>query len=118
VVENRVLPVVGDFGGTHALRAVADDIRARGQELGVFYVSNVEQYLFESHTYGNFVASVRAMPHDDESRLVRVWFDAGKPHPAQRPGHRTTQLAIPASTFLARASTSPFRYYWEVVNQK
>jgi hypothetical protein len=117
VLENRVLPVVGDFGGTHALRAVADDMRARGLELGVFYTSNVEQYLFESRTYGNFVASVDAMPRDDESRLVRVWFDAGKPHPAQRAGHRTTQLAIPANVFLARATTTPFRYYWDVVNQ-
>ncbi len=117
VVENRVLPIVGNFGGTHALRAVADDIRARSLLLGVFYASNVEQYLFEQRTYGAFVTSVTAMPHDAESRLVRVWFDTGKPHPAQRPGHRTTQLAIPVSTFLARAAKKPFAYYWDVVTQ-
>jgi hypothetical protein len=117
VVENRVLPVVGDFGGTHALRAVAEDMRARGLLLGVFYTSNVEQYLFESRTYGNFVESVRAMPRDDESRIIRVWFDAGRPHPAQRPGHRTTQLAMSAQGFLARAATKPFHYYWDVVSQ-
>ena len=117
VLENRVLPIVGDFGGTHALRTVADDMRARELQLGVFYTSNVEQYLFEAHTYGNFVANVSAMPRDDDSRLVRVWFDAGKPHPAQRPGHRTTQIAIRASAFVARADARPFRYYWDVVNQ-
>lgn len=117
VLENRVLPVVGDFGGTHALRAVAEDMRGRNVQLGVFYSSNVEQYLFESKTYGNFVASVKAMPRDDESRLVRVWFDAGKPHPAQRAGHRTTQVSIAANAFVTRAETRPFRYYWDVVNQ-
>lgn len=117
VTENRVLPVVGDFGGTHALRAVAEDMRARGDKLGVFYTSNVEQYLFESRTYGNFVASVDAMPRDDASRIVRVWFDAGKPHPAQRDGHRTTQLVMPASAFVDRAKSKPFHYYWDVVNQ-
>lgn len=117
VVENRVIPVVGDFGGKHALRAVAEDMRARGVKLGVFYTSNVEQYLFEQKTYGAFVEGVRAMPRDDESLMVRVWFDAGKPHPAQRPGLRTTQLTIPANAFLARAAKRPFLYYWDVVNQ-
>jgi hypothetical protein len=117
VLENRVIPVVGDFGGKHALRAVAEDMRARGTTLGVFYTSNVEQYLFEQKTYGAFVESVRAMPRDDESLIVRVWFDAGKPHPAQHPGLRTTQLSIRANTFLARAAKKPFLYYWDVVNQ-
>lgn len=117
VLENRVLPVVGDFGGTHALRAVAEDMRARNVPLGVFYTSNVEQYLFESKTHGNFVASVKAMPRDGESRLVRVWFDAGKPHPAQRAGHRTTQVSVAANAFVTRAEAKPFRYYWDVVNQ-
>ena len=117
VMENRVLPVVGDFGGKHALKAVADDMRARGLSLGVFYTSNVEQYLFEQRTYGNFLASVGAMPRDDASLIVRVWFDQGKPHPQQQAGHRTTQLAIGTNVFLERATKKPFRYYWDVVNQ-
>lgn len=117
VLDNRVIPLVGDFGGKHALRAVAADMTARGLALGVFYASNVEQYLFEQKTYGTFVESVRAMPRDDESLVVRVWFDAGRPHPAQRPGHRTTQLAVPANAFLARATKKPLLYYWDVVNQ-
>jgi len=117
VMENRVVPVVGDFGGKHALRAVGEDMRARGVLLGVFYTSNVEQYLFDQKTYGAFVDSVRAMPRDDASLMVRVWFDAGKPHPAQRRGLRTTQLAISANAFLARAAEKPFHYYWDVVTQ-
>jgi hypothetical protein len=117
VLENRVLPVVGDFGGKHALTSVAADMRARGLVLGAFYASNVEQYLFDSHTYGNFVSSVAAMPRDDSSLVVRVWFDTGRAHPEQRPGHRTTQLSIGANAFLARANKTPFRSYWEVVTQ-
>jgi hypothetical protein len=116
VLDNRVLPVVGDFGGKHALKSVADDMRARGLLLAAFYTSNVEQYLFESHTYGNFVESVAAMPRDDASLLVRVWFDQGKAHPAQQPGHRTTQLTTPVAAFLARAEKKPFLGYCEVVN--
>jgi hypothetical protein len=115
VVANRVVPVTGDFGGRHALAAVADDMRARGLLLGAFYTSNVEQYLFDQHTYGAFVDSVRAMPRDDASLLVRVWFDQGRRHPLQRPGRRTTSLVTGASAFLARATAKPFGSYWEVV---
>jgi len=117
VMENRVLPVVGDFGGKHALKAVADDMKSKNLLLSVFYTSNVEQYLFEQHTYGNFIASVTAMPRDDASQLVRVWFDQGRPHPEQQAGHRTTQLAIGTNAFLERAARKPFRFYWDVVNQ-
>jgi hypothetical protein len=118
VVQNRVLPIVGDFGRAHALRAVSEDMRERGLLLGAFYTSNVEQYLFESRRHPVFVSSVMSMPHDAESRIVRVWFDQGRPHPAQRPKHRTTQLTISVNEFLSRAGgASPFRSYWEVVNQ-
>lgn len=115
VVDNRVLPIVGDFGGAHALRAVAVDMRARGLTLGVFYTSNVEQYLFDDHRHGELVASVASMPRDDASRLVRVWFDQGRAHPAQREGRRTTQVTITTDVFLERARSRPFRSYWEVV---
>lgn len=117
VRENRVIPVVGDFGGTRALVAVAAELRARGLVLGVFYTSNVEQYLFEARTYPRFVAAVEAMPRDDASTLVRVWFDQGRRHPSQQPGQRTTQLAVPANAFLGRAQRHPFKSYWEVVTQ-
>ena len=115
VLENRVLPIVGDFGGKHALLAIADDMVARGLLLGAFYTSNVEQYLFDAHTYPNFIASVKAMPRDDASLLVRVWFDQGKPHPLQKPGQRTTQLTMSADDFVVRAEGKGFASYWDVV---
>jgi hypothetical protein len=118
VLANRVVPVVGDFGGGHALAAVADDMRARGLLLGAFYTSNVEQYLFDAHTYGAFVENVAAMPRDDGSLLVRVWFDQGRPHPLQRRGRRTTSLTMNVGAFLARAQTRPYASYWEVVTSR
>lgn len=118
VVENRVIPIAGDFGGKHALRAVGDDMRARGVTLGVFYTSNVEQYLFDQRKHRTFVASVDAMPRDEESRIVRVWFDQGRPHPEQRPkasGIRTTQLVMRAGAFVSGA---PYASYWDLVTRR
>lgn len=114
VLANRVVPVVGDFGGRHALAAVAADMRARGLLLGAFYTSNVEQYLFDAHTHGAFVDNVAAMPLDDASLIVRVWFDQGRRHPRQAPGRRTTSLVMPAAAFVARARARPYASYWDV----
>jgi len=111
---NRVVPVVGDFLGDKALAGAAADMRERGLTLGVFYTSNVEQYLFPEKSYRRFVANVKAFPHDSSSVIVRVWFDQGKAHPVQRRGHRTTSLVVPVVPFLERCEAHPYRTYWEV----
>lgn len=118
IKANRVVPVVGDFLGESSLRAVADDIRDRGLTLGVFYTSNVEQYLFPTETYARFVENVRAFPIDRESLFVRVWFDQGRTHPRQRRGHRTTTLTMPVEHFLHRWSLRPYRSYWEIATDR
>ena len=115
VLSNRLVPVVGDFAGDQALRGVALDMRARGLALGAFYASNVEEYLFDGHVYPAFVRNLGAFPADEKSLVVRVWFDRGRPHPAQRAGHRSTTLAVPLAQFLARSAATPFRTFWEVV---
>lgn len=114
VIENRVIPIVGDFGGTHALRAASEDMRSRGLLLGVFYTSNVEQYLFDGRKHGVFLKSIESMPRDAESRIVRVWFDQGRPHPAQRPKVRTTQLVMRTDAFVSGA---PYKSYWDLVTR-
>ena len=90
-------------------------MRERGLLLGVFYTSNVEQYLFDQKKHGTFVASVEAMPRDEESRIVRVWFDQGRPHPDQRPKIRTTQIVMRADAFVRDA---PYKSYWELVTKR
>ena len=117
-MANRVVPVVGDFGGQKALKAVGAELKARGFVLGVFYTSNVEQYLFEPGTYAKFADNVRTMPGDGESHFVRVWFDQGRKHPDQKPGHRTTTLAMPLAPWLDRAASKPYRSYWDVATEK
>lgn len=112
---NRIVPVVGDFSGDRALRGVAEDMKRRKLVLGVFYTSNVEQYLFEGGTYGKFIDNVKQFPRSEASVFLRVWFDQGRAHPAQRDGHRTTSLTAPVDGFLTRHEQKPFRTYWHVV---
>src|SRR5207247_3443387 len=45
--RNLIVPVVGNFAGQTALPAVAQYLKQRGMTMRVFYLSNVEQYLFD-----------------------------------------------------------------------
>jgi hypothetical protein len=88
--ENRIVPLVGDFAGEKCLLGLAKHLEERGQKLGVFYVSNVEQYLLADGVWWKWRRNVAAFPVDGESLFVRAYLDQGKPHPQQLPGHRTT----------------------------
>ena len=70
--RNLLVPIVGDFAGDKALRAVGDYARANNARVGVFYVSNVEQYLFQSpDNWSKFYANVATLPTDSTSIFIR-----------------------------------------------
>jgi len=69
--RNLVVPVVGDFGGPKALRAVGQYIRERDATVSLFYLSNVEQYLKQSFSWESFCANVASMPLTSESTFIR-----------------------------------------------
>lgn len=73
-LENRIVPVVGDFAGEKAIRAVGDYVRAAGDTINVFYVSNVEPYLFGSGEWEAFYDNVLTLPIDESSMFVRTFF--------------------------------------------
>ena len=59
--RNMIVPVVGDFGGPHALRAIGDYVRERGDEVQAFYGSNVGVYLTNRQMQA-FCKSLAALP--------------------------------------------------------
>jgi hypothetical protein len=69
--RNLIVPVVGDFGGTTALRAIGRYARSREARVTAFYLSNVEQYLRPAGTWESFCANVASMPLDDSSTFIR-----------------------------------------------
>ena len=69
--RNLVVPVVGDFGGPKAIRAVAAWIKARAGTVSAFYLSNVEQYLQQDGKWEAFCRSVATLPLDDQSTFIR-----------------------------------------------
>ncbi len=112
--ENRIVPLVGDFAGERALPGVAALLRERGLTLSAFYVSNVEQYLFEGGAWARWVKNVEALPTDDRSLFIRAYLDQGKRHPRQQEGHRTATLLQRMTDFRARHASKPYTTWWDV----
>ena len=69
--RNLLVPVVGNFGGPKALRAVGRYIRDQGSTVAAFYLSNVEQYLGQQGLLGSFCENVATMPLDAQSMFIR-----------------------------------------------
>jgi hypothetical protein len=69
--RNQIVPVVGDFAGPKAIRAVGKYLRARNAIVSAFYVSNVEQYLRRDSRLEAFCGSASTLPIDDRSTFIR-----------------------------------------------
>ncbi|HEY7680371.1 MAG TPA: hypothetical protein VIC04_07600 [Terriglobia bacterium] len=113
--QNRIIPVVGDFGGRKALAAVARYLRENGYTLTAFYTSNVEQFLFDGRAFDSFVENVRQMPLTHKSVILRAVRAGGRYHPAYIPGHRMTPLLQFIPVFLKDYDSGAYRSYWDLV---
>ena len=77
-MRNLIVPVVGDFGGPQAIRAVGAYVRSRGATVTAFYLSNVEQYLFrDGDLAARFYANVATLPLDSASLFIRPQTGGG-----------------------------------------
>jgi hypothetical protein len=68
--RNLLVPVVGDFGGSKAIRAIGAYLKEHDAVVSAFYLSNVEQYLNRSGTEDAFICNVAALPLDDTSTFI------------------------------------------------
>jgi len=69
--RNLIIPVVGDFGGNKAIRAVGQYLKSVDATVSAFYLSNVEQFLTQDGTWETFCRSVSSLPIDETSMFIR-----------------------------------------------
>jgi hypothetical protein len=115
--RNRVIPVVGDLGGPHALAAIGKEIAARGLRISAFYVSNVEQYLMRGSGFDQFAHTVSALPIDERSVLIRSYFGRVGGHPFGVPGHTSVQLLELMETFTETYRNGGYPSYIDLVTR-
>jgi hypothetical protein len=115
--ENRLIPIVGDFAGPKAFKAVGAFLRKNGLLVSTFYTSNVEYYLFEDGKWGRYIENVRALPVTTDAVFIRAYFGNGAQHPQNVPGHRSTSLVHSLPEMLRDQSAGRIRSYWDVVGR-
>ena len=113
--KNLIIPLTGDFGGKKALAAVGDALRKYGLTVSAFYLSNVEQYLFDGTSFEGFAANVRKLPLNEKSHFIRAVFNMRYSHPAALPGHLSTTLLQPMQGFLKDYEAGTYRGYYDVI---
>ena len=98
--KNLLVPVVGDFAGPKAIRAVAQYLKDHHAIVGAFYTSNVEQYLFQQDDeWKRYYTNVATLPLDSDQHV----------HPFDRrrvPRRRRTPRASPAADAARRTLPS------------
>jgi hypothetical protein len=121
--RNLIVPLTGNFAGPRAIRAVGDWVRARGATVTTFYVSNVEQYLFQQEDeWQRFYENVATLPIDSTSTFVRS-FAGGRFMSAdtllllkpQSPNGRSLQLTSSMTETLRAYREGRLRSWMEVI---
>jgi hypothetical protein len=115
--RNLVIPVVGNLAGPHALREIGRVLSERGEKLSVLYVSNVEFYLMREGSFDAFAASVRTLPYNAHSVMIRSYFGGGfyGSHPQSVPGYFSTQLLQTVDSFAMEAARGGYATYNDLV---
>ncbi len=78
--KNLVVPVSGDFGGPKSIRAIGAYVREHGATVRAFYLSNVEQYLFQDGKQMAFYDNVATLPITATSVFIRPYSLRGRPY--------------------------------------
>jgi hypothetical protein len=71
--KNLLVPVSGDFSGPKAIRAIGAYVEKQGAVVSAFYLSNVEQYLFQDGKARTFYENAASLPVNDRSVFIRPY---------------------------------------------
>ena len=115
--RNMIVPLVGDFAGDKALRAVGAWVRERNATITAFYTSNVEQYLFQQgDDWRRFFGNVASLPVDERSTFIRAVFNYTylRDQPPG-PGPRSVTLLHPIGEAVKAYNEGKILSYYDVV---
>jgi len=109
--RNLIVPVSGDFAGPKAVRAIGTYLTQHHGTLRAFYVSNVEQYLFQDGKALAFYENVASIPIDSVSMFIRPYSMRRGFGGYMGPAHSL----CPIGPFIAAARAGRARYNEEAL---
>ncbi len=117
--RNLIVPVVGDFAGSKAIRAVGEYLASRHQTVTAFYCSNVEQYLFRDNKWKAFYDNVGTLLLDDTAMFIRA-FDkptvrmSAAASPSSQAAADADELLAPMKEFLGAYKSGKIKTYDDI----
>jgi hypothetical protein len=114
-LQNRIIPVVGDFAGTKALAGVGHYLQKHHYPVRAFYTSNVEQFLFQHEVFSSFIENVRKLPIEADSVIIRSVSRRGQNLAGGVPGHRNATLLQNISVLLRDFGQGKYDDYTSLV---
>jgi hypothetical protein len=107
--RNLIIPIVGDFAGPKALKAIAGYLKKHSYPVSVFYISNVEQFLFQNGVFDAYVENIKVLPINSKSLLIRSVISRYRSR-YRRPMMATLMQNL--SEFLREYDQGRYRDYW------
>jgi hypothetical protein len=117
--NNLIVPVVGNFAGPTALRAVGEYLKENNTFVSAFYTSNVEQYLFmTAEDWKSFYTNIGMLPLDSNSVFIRPLINTGNGYSASpqfRASFHWDTLLFPMSDLVAAFNAGNVANYYDVI---
>jgi hypothetical protein len=115
--RNLLIPVVGNFAGPTAFKAVARWMSSNGEKLSALYTSNVEQYLARDGGFDSFASNVLTLPRDAKSVIIRSCFTYCRGvHANAVNGYYSVQMTQLVDTFASLRAARRINGYGDVVS--
>jgi hypothetical protein len=114
--KNLIVPLVGDFAGPKALRAIGQYLKDHGATVSVVYTSNVEQYLFQDpDNWKEYYSNVGTLPLDSSSTFIRSAFNMGGYYGGGGMS-RSQQMLCSIAELLKAFTDGKISHYYDVIN--
>jgi len=114
--RNLIVPLIGDFAGPKTIRAVGTYLKQQNAVVTVFYLSNVEQYLFQQNDdWSRFYENVATLPLDSNARFIRSVFN-GYAYNLRANGYfRSDSLLASIPDLLEAFNAGKIETYYDVI---
>lgn len=113
--RNLIIPLVGNFAGPTALRSVGTYLREHDARVSVFYLSNVEQYLFQvADAWKQFYDNVATMPFDSTGTFIRSVTNPRFLQP-RHPRSRMAQMSASMDALIRAYQEGRIAGYYDVL---
>jgi hypothetical protein len=116
--NNAIVPVVGNFAGPKALRAVGAYLRQHNATVSAFYTSNVEMYLFQQgDDWKKFYGNVATLPVTETSTFIRSVSNRGLRFQFRNsaPGARASTRLNPIADLIRAFHADRIDGYYDVI---